>query len=145
VYPADQYDYALIGWAMNNMIAQVTWSLSDFEGAEKMNAYTGWKDNMNNLTAKPFADIAIVFSRKTRDWSLKNKSTYPSEIMGTSQFLIDKHIQHTFVLDDALLNQNLSRFRVLLAPGIDCLSDEQVAKLKEYTRNGGTLFITGDA
>ena len=145
VYPDDRYDFALIGWAMNNMIAQVTWSLSDFEGAEKMNAYTGWKENMNNLTAKPFADIAIVFSRKTRDWSLKNKSTYPSEIMGTSQFLIDKHIQHTFVLDDALLNQDLSRFRVLLAPGIDCLSDEQVSKLKKYVSDGGTLFLTGEA
>jgi hypothetical protein len=100
---------------------------------------------MNNLTAKPFAVIAIVFSRKTRDWSLKNKSAYPSEIMGASQFLIDKHIQHTFVLDDALLNQDLSRFRVLLAPGIDCLSDEQVGKLKQYVSNGGTLFLTGDA
>jgi hypothetical protein len=83
---------------MNNMIAQVTWSLADFEGAERMNAYTGWKENMNNVSAKTFADIAIVFSRKTRDWSLKNKSAYPSEIMGTSQLLIDKHIQHTFVL-----------------------------------------------
>jgi hypothetical protein len=145
VYPSDRFDYALIGWAMNNMIAQVTWTFFDFKGSEKMNAYTGWKENMNNLTAKPFADIAIVFSRKTRDWSLKNKRAYPSEIMGTSQFLIDKHIQHTFVLDDALLNQDLSRFRVLLAPGIDCLSDEQVAKLKQYVSTGGTLFITGDA
>jgi hypothetical protein len=145
VYPAARFDYALIGWAMNNMIAQVTWSLSDFEGAERMNAYTGWKENMNNYSAKPFTDIAIVFSRKTRDWSLKNKRAYPSEVMGTSQFLIDKHIQHTFVLDDALLNQDLSRFRVLLAPGIDCLSDEQITKIKHYVNNGGTLFITGDA
>ncbi len=145
VYPSDRFDYALIGWAMNNMIAQVTWTFFDFKGSEKMNAYTGWKENMNNVSAKPFADIAIVFSRKTRDWSLKNKRAYPSEIMGTSQFLIDQHIQHTFVLDDALLNQDLSRFRVLLAPGIDCLSDEQVAKLKQYVSNGGTLFITGDA
>jgi len=145
IYPAGRFDNALIGWAMNNMIAQVTWSLSDFEGSEKMNAYTGWKENMNNVSAKPFADIAIVFSRKTRDWSLKNKSAYPSEIMGTSQFLIDQHIQHTFILDDALLNQDFSRFRVLLAPGMDCLSDEQVTKLKQYVSNGGTLYITGDA
>ena len=145
VYPFNQFDYALIGWAMNNMIAQVTWSLSDFEGAAKMNAYTGWKENMNNVSAKPFGDIAIVFSGKTRDWSLKNKRTYPAEIMGTSQFLIDHHIQHTFVLDDALLNQDLSRFRILLAPGIDCLSDEQVTKLKQYVSNGGTVYLTGDA
>ena len=144
VYSSSIFNNALIGWAMNNMLAQVTWSLA-FNGSEKLNVYTGWEENMNNFSAKPFADIAIVFSRKTRDWSLKNKSTYPSEIMGTSQFLIDQHIQHTFVLDDALLNQDLSRFRVLLAPGIDCLSDEQVSKLKQYVSNGGTLFITGDA
>ena len=73
VYPDGSFNNALIGWAMNNMLAQVTWSLADFEGVEKMNAYTGWPENMNNFSAKPFADIAIVFSRKTRDWSLKNK------------------------------------------------------------------------
>ena len=145
VYPIGQFNYALIGWAMNNMIAQVTWSLSDHDGAEKMNAYTGWKENMNNRTAKSFADIAILFSRKTRDWSLKGKATYPNEVMGTSQFLTERHIQHTFILDDALLNQDLSRFRVLLAPGMDCISDEQAAKLKQYVSNGGTLYLTGEA
>jgi hypothetical protein len=144
VYSGSNINNAIIGWAMNNMLAQVTWGLA-FNGDEKLNDYNGWKENMNNFSAKPFADIAIVFSRKTRDWSLKNKRNYPAEIMGTSQFLIDHHIQHTFVLDDAFINQDLSRFRVLLAPGIDCLSDEQVTKIKQYVRNGGTLFISGDA
>lgn len=144
IYTNSQINNAIIGWAMNNMLAQVTWSLA-FKGDEKMNDYIGWKENMNNFSAKTFADIAIIFSRKTRDWSLQNKRSYPSEIMGTSQYLTEKHIQHTFILDDALLNQDLSRFRVLLAPGIDCLSDEQAAKLKQYVSKGGTLFITGEA
>jgi hypothetical protein len=145
VYPVGQINYAIIGWAMNNMLAQVTWSLVGYPGAEKLNDYTGWKENMNNLYATTAADIAIIFSRKTRDWSLKNKNTHPDEVMGTSQFFTEKHIQHTFILDDALLNQDLSRFRVLLAPGMDCVSDEQVEKLKQYVFNGGTLYITGDA
>jgi hypothetical protein len=49
------------------------------------------------------------------------------------------------ILDDALLNQDLSRFRVLLAPGLECISDLQVDKLKKYVINGGTLYLTGDA
>jgi hypothetical protein len=100
---------------------------------------------MNNISAKPLADIAILFSRKTRDWSLKNRDKHANEVMGISQFFVDRHIQHTFILDDALLNQDLSRFRVLLAPGMDCVSDEQVIKLKKYVTNGGTLYITGEA
>lgn len=145
VYPIGQINYALIGWAMNNMIAQVTWSLEGLKGAENMNAYTGWKENMDNISAKPSADIAIIFSRTTRDWSLKGKNKHPDEVMGISQFFTERHIQHTFILDDALLNQDLSRFRVLLAPGMDCVSDEQVARIKQYVSNGGTLYITGEA
>jgi len=145
VYPIGQINYALIGWAMNNMLAQATWSMLSFEGSEKMDDYTGWKENMNNISAQPFADIAILFSRKTRDWSLKNRETHANELMGISQFFVDRHIQHTFILDDALLNQDLSRFRVLLAPGMDCVSDEQITKLKQYVSNGGILYITGEA
>jgi hypothetical protein len=145
VYPIGQINYAIIGWAMNNMLAQVTWTLEGFQNGENLNKYTGWKENMNNISAKPFADIAIIFSRKTRDWSLKNKNKHSNEVMGISQFFAERHIQHTFILDDALLNQDLSRFRVILAPGMDCVSDEQASKLKQYVLNGGTLFITGEA
>ncbi len=28
---------------------------------------------------------------------------------------------------------------------MECISDVQVDKLKKYVRNGGTLYITGDA
>ena len=145
VYPIGQINYAILGWAMNNMVGQVTWSMVDFKGADQMNRYTGWKENMNNRSARPFADIAIIFSRRTRDWSPENKNTYPEEIMGTSQLLTALHIQHTVILDDALLNQDLSRFRVLLAPGMECISDEEVDELKGFVLNGGTLYITGDA
>ncbi len=144
IYPFGQINYAIIGWAMNNMTAQSTWSIESFDGSERMDDYTGWKENMNNIKARPFTDIAIIFSRHTRDWSL-NKNTYPNEIMGLSQLLVENHIQHTFILDDALLNQDLSRFRILMAPGMDCISDRQLAKLGEFIENGGTLYITGDA
>jgi hypothetical protein len=145
VYPIGQINYAILGWAMNNMVGQVTWSMIDFKGSDKMNHYTGWKENMNNRSARPFADIALIFSRRTRDWSPENKNAYPQEIMGISQLLTALHIQHTVILDDALLNQDLSRFRVLLAPGMECISDLQVDKLKKFVLNGGTLYITGDA
>lgn len=145
VYPAGVFNYALIGWAMNNMHGQVTWSLADFEGSEKMNDYTGWKEDMNKITSVPYTDIALVFSRMTRDWSVKNTTDYPKEIMGMGQFLSERHIPHTFILDDALTTRDLSGFKVLLAPGMDCVSDEQEQTLKQFVLDGGTLFLTGDA
>lgn len=144
VYPLDEINYAIMGWAMNNMLGQVTWSLGSIQGEERLNAYSGWKENMNIKTATPVVDMAIIFSRRTRDWATDN-TIYPQELMGTSQMLSEHHIQHTFILDDALLNQDLSRFRILLAPGMDCVSDEQLIRLKEYVINGGTLYLTGDA
>ena len=145
VYPNGVFDYALIGWAMNNMFGQTTWSLIDFEGAEKMNRYTGWQENMNKITSTPFTDVAIVFSRMTRDWSVKNTVNYPKEVMGTSQFLSERHVSHTFILDDMISSNDLSRFRVLLAPGMDCMSESQEVNLRQFISKGGTLFITGEA
>ena len=145
VYPVGVFNYALIGWAMNNMFGQVTWSMVDFEESEKMNPYTGWKENMDKRTSVPYTDIAVVFSRSTRDWSVKNTVNYPKEVMGTGQFLASRHIPHTFILDDAIPDQDISRFRVLLAPGMDCIFDEQEQSLKQFIFDGGILFLTGDA
>lgn len=145
VYPNRVFNYALIGWAMNNMFGQVTWLWADFEEKERMNRYTGWEGNMNKITSVPYTDIAVVFSRMTRDWSVKNTASYPKEIMGTGQLLTLKHIPHTFILDDAIAGQDISRFRVLLAPGMDCISDEQEQRLKQFIFEGGTLFLTGEA
>ena len=145
VYSAGVFNYALIGWAMNNMFGQVTWSLVDYENREKMNDYTGWKENMNQITSEPYTDIAVVFSRMTRDWSVKNAADYPKEIMGLGQFLSERHVSHTYLLDDAITSRDLSGFRTILAPGIDCISDEQEHTLKQFVRNGGVLFLTGDA
>lgn len=145
VYPDGKYNYALFGWAMNNMFGQVTWSLVDFEGSDRMNVYTGWRKNMNKISSSPYTDVAILFSRLTRDWSVKNTKDYPKELMGTGQFLSERHIPHTFILDDAVTEQDLSRFRVLLASGMDCITEEQEVSLKRFVAAGGTLFLTGDA
>lgn len=139
-------NYAIFGWACNNMFGQVTWSFSSFIDDEMMNRYTSWPENMNNRTSVPFTDVAIIFSRSTRDWSVKNMADYPKEIMGTGQFLSERNMQHTFILDDALTaGFDLSRYRVLLAPGMDCLSTEQEELLTRFVFNGGTLFLTGEA
>jgi len=140
-YSDENLNYALIGWAMNNMFGQVTWSLTDFQEREKINPYTGWEKNMNKITAIPYTDIAIVFSRMTRDWS-KNEIDYPKEGMGLRQFLSERHIPHTFILDDAISNLDLSLFNMLLAPRMDCISDSQEQLLKQLVSNGGTLFLT---
>ncbi len=65
--------------------------------------------------------------------------------MGTGQFLASRHIPHTFILDDAITSQDISRFRVLLAPGMDCISDAQESILKQFIFNGGTLLLTGES
>lgn len=71
---------------------------------------------------------------------------YPKEIMGTGQFLSERHVPHTFILDDALTDGfDLSKYRVLLAPGMDCISAGQEELLTRFIDNGGTLFLTGEA
>ncbi len=131
---------------MNNMFGQVTWSLVDFEENEKMNPYTGWEENMNKVTSVPYTDIAVVFSRSTRDWSAKKHGQLSQRNNGNRSIPGFKaYTPHTFILDDAITSQDISRFRVLLAPGMDCISDAQESILKQFIFNGGTLLLTGES
>jgi hypothetical protein len=59
------------------------------------------------------------------------------------QALIQSRIPFELVFDDHL--KDLSRYRVLVLPDSECLSDEQLASIRQFVANGGGLVAIGQS
>lgn len=132
------------GWALNNMNGQATWETSAIpcpEGYANYRKFTVENGNMNRVTAKPWADVALIFSNPSRDWPYM--AAYPPELLGTSQVLSANHIQHEFYNESSLNADSLSKMKILYLNNTMALSSEHWENVKAFVRNGGTLFITG--
>jgi hypothetical protein len=59
------------------------------------------------------------------------------------QALIEAGVPFHLVFDEGLLN--LARYKVLILPNCECLSDEQIMLLRNYVEGGGALVAIGQA
>lgn len=59
------------------------------------------------------------------------------------QALIQSRIPFHLIFDEPL--PDLSNLKVLILPDSECLSDEQIAKVRRFVENGGGLIATGQA
>ncbi len=67
------------------------------------------------------------------------------DYLGWAQALTDLHFQWDVLLDDQLNVERLGAFQVVVLPSVACLSDQQIAALVQYERNGGRLVASGPA
>lgn len=142
VYHVDDPIFAYVGWAMNHMNRQTTW-MSTIAG-EDMRRYVEWPGRMDCRRASSVADVAVVFSAQSRDWTrMFSASTDP---LGVSECLTDAHVQHDFILDQDLLDKGtLHRFKLVVLPSTGCLSRRQVETLRDYVAEGGALLASTNA
>jgi len=141
VYPLESEHFAYFGWAMNNMNCQANWSFLDTLKSHNAVAYIRWRENMDKMMAQPVSEIALVFSKKSRDWP--KWQSYQLDVLGISQILTDSHIQHDVICEENLNPNDLKKYRLVVLPSMCCISDAEIAILKEYVRTGGHLLITG--
>jgi hypothetical protein len=59
------------------------------------------------------------------------------------QALIQARVPFRLIFDEHLAN--LSRYKVLILPGSECLSDTQIAAIQDFVAKGGGLVATGDS
>jgi len=88
--------------------------------------------------ARSIADVAVLRSYATM--STSNLAVHRSVILA-EQVLIQHHIPFQIMFDKHLAD--LSRYRVLLLADQECLSDEDLAKIRAYVERGGALVVGG--
>lgn len=93
----------------------------------------------------PVANVGIYYSRQTRvSYRKKTEEGDPFgiEIRGMEAVMMENHIPHDFILDDQLSQERLQKYKLIVLPNIKCMSDREMALLKEYVRSGGNLIAT---
>jgi hypothetical protein len=96
---------------------------------------------------EPVQDVTILYSRNSNNIfnnGDRSKDAYITHLIGMEQLLIAEKIQYSFLLDQNLSEETLSKVKVLAIPNGACLSDEEIRLVKEYVYNGGQLLATNE-
>ena len=137
----DEY-FAYFGWAMNNMLGQATWDCYPIAHRPHTPNFLQWSENMDKRLSKQIAEIAVIFSIKSRNFSSFGVPGHDS--LGISQILSDHHMPHRFLTEISLENMDrLKEFRLVILPSDCCMSDREIQAVCEYVKNGGTVLLTG--
>ena len=103
-------------------------------------AYGSSAGNMRRHGAMPIADVALFFSRATRNWG--RDVPFEKELVGIAQELEAMHVPYEFVADFGVDASTFSKYRAVFLAAAQCLSDAEVAALLSYVEKGGTLQMS---
>ncbi|HVN80242.1 MAG TPA: beta-galactosidase trimerization domain-containing protein, partial [Terriglobia bacterium] len=91
------------------------------------------------IGAKDAATVAVL--RSYPSIAYHNAQAQLSAVL-VEQALIQDRIPFDLIFDEHLAN--LSRYKVVILPGSECLSDQQLAAIRHFVENGGGLLATGE-
>lgn len=143
IYRGNVEGIGYFGWAMNNMNNQETWFLGSNGPKKDFGKFT---ENMDHGTARPIADIAVLFARNSntgnRNPNIKSNSWLPGKLMGLAQTLDAMHQAYVFIDESFLTPDKLTQYKVVMLPTAEVLTDGQLKALKDFVAQGGKLMIT---
>jgi len=102
------------------------------------------------------ADVALLLSLPSLFWrNCSSLRVQPAEHLerftATARDLEECHVPydvlvlgHPDLYDDQPSLERLRRYRCLVLPHVDCISDQQVTALKSYIQGGGRLVLLGE-
>jgi hypothetical protein len=90
--------------------------------------------------AEDAATVAVLRSYPSLTY---NQADVQLATILTEQALIEAKVPFDLIFDEQL--SNLSRYKVLVLPDTECLSDGQLASIRKFVADGGGLVATGQA
>lgn len=142
VYPVGQPVFAYSGWIQNNMRGQVTWTMTGNEAIERdAKRYSNWNDNMDLRHARPVAETAMLFSLPSINFPAFYGHGYA--VLGAAEQLDDHHVPYQVILNRDLTPETLKHFKLLILPSDCCMSDAELAVVRNYLTGGGKVLTLG--
>lgn len=131
-------------WSLANMCGQSALLIDeDVPRTSAVPDYVGFgasARNMRRAGARPVAEVALLFSRPSRDWNPNVK--FPPEALGIAQELECLHVPYEFLPDEKMDAATLAKYKVLFLSAAECMSDGEVAACLDFARNGGTVHMS---
>jgi len=92
--------------------------------------------------AEPYTGMALCNSRETLDHAPDQKELYRRKMYANLLALLDLHIPFGFVHTKHTDPAMLKRYKALLFPKPECVSDRTMRDLATFVQNGGTVIFT---
>lgn len=98
------------------------------------------------------ADAAAPVSRVALGWSWRTRRTAPpgpdakawaEEFVGWGRFLIEEHVPFDVIVTDDLKEDSLSRYDLVILPGLADAGPQAFERVREYVDSGGTVVAIG--
>ena len=147
---AQAYDNVLITYVENNALAMgegLTFNQTiGYLGAGPLSAVTRQsldfyvKNRDLYEGAEDFGNVAVY--RSYASLTYNNMDVQLSTVLA-EQVLIQKSVPFDLVFDDGL--NDLAKYKVLVLPNTECLSDEQIQLFHGFVDRGGSLVVIGQA
>ncbi len=100
------------------------------------------------------AEVAVAYSIPTQmyaEYKGNVRAPHFNDVSGIGRALFEAHIpfgafilQHPQMRPDHWAAEDLARYRLVILPSVECISDEQIAQLGEYLQGGGTVAVIGE-
>ncbi len=130
-----RYDQTSVHGAANIHFVQ-TWSEIFGEVKAKEPYVTG---------AEPVKYAAIISSEPTMLYRGRaDESSHAKDLVGALRTLDALHIQHDVVADWNLKPEILNAYSLVILPNVACMTDAQVAAIRTYVRQGGSVLATAE-
>ena len=71
-------------------------------------------------------------------------SNHYKAFMGYYEVLQRSHIRHSIIDEDSILNDDLSKYDLLILPVCACMRDEVANKIRDFVAKGGNLISEFD-
>lgn len=88
-------------------------------------------------------EIAILYSEYTQNVLPKGSTWLVDNISTWKKFLSNLNENYEIIDDIKIESDDLSKYKLIILPGIKALSDKEIIKLKKYLESGGSIFATG--
>lgn len=129
-------------WGLSQATGQAQWHLTPMAGAVR--DLVTWPHKMRKFDFTTFADVALIFSEKSKNASSWTGYYHGMETFGWTATLTDANLQCHTLHEVAVTQELLSRYKVVLLPHVTLIDRENATALETYVRNGGTLVVTGE-
>ena len=139
-----QNDY--VSWALS-MMAGRSPMLSEVAKDSSVPDYPGFdvtRGAMKRRGATPVAETAVLFSVASRDWN-EEAVFFGKEFTGTAQALEALHVPYEVIGDRSLEAGELGKYKALFVGAAHCLSDREIAVIRDFVQKGGTVRLSAKA
>jgi predicted RNA binding protein YcfA (HicA-like mRNA interferase family) len=143
----------MLWYPLTGSAARLCWGMSQLSNLAQWHEQV-WTSSVRDLIAWPqksrkldfttLADVALVFSEKSKNASMWNGHWHGTECLGWGEAMIEHNLQYHQLMEITLTPELLARYRVVILPQMTVVDAACRHALEAYVRNGGTLVVTGE-